>query len=183
MWFFVSLHIPKIDSIFQTVANDSREKISARGQEEDKIKKVTKRQLQQSIKSNPKMLATHKNIFLIRSRPDNAVLHCRHNDKTYLVGFMAKQHADAVVKTVSVSSRIEFEDYDPKGMSILSIEKRININKLPCYVQERDFYEFLGSSQASNCGIAFAYGIVEDTLNDTQFEVQTLDPLASLPDN
>ncbi len=148
------------------------------------FKKVTKDNLSHPTNTPKlKMLAARKNIFLVRSRPDNAVLHCRHNEKTYLVGFMAKQHADTVVKTVSVTSRIEFEDYDPKGISVLSIEKRININKLPCYVQERDFYEFLGSSQASNCGIAFAYGIVDDTPNATQFEVQTLDPLAALTDD
>jgi hypothetical protein len=101
---------------------------------------------------------------------------------TYLVGFIAKQHADAVVKTVSVTSHIEFEDYDPKGISVLSIEKRININKLPCYVQERDFYEFLGSSQASNCGVVFAYSVLNETPVDTQFEVQTIDPFAALAD-
>lgn len=122
------------------------------------------------------MLAAPKNIFLVRSRPDNGVLHCRHNDKTYLVGFIAKHHAAAMVKTVSVTSRIEFEDYDPNGISVLSIEKRININKLPCYVQERDFYEFLGSSQANNCGVAFAYSVLADTKDDTHFEVQTIDP-------
>ncbi len=121
-------------------------------------------------------LAKPNKIFLVRSRPDNGVLHCRQDNKTYLVGFMAKQDADAVVKTVSVTSHIEFEDYDPKGISVLSIEKRININKLPCYVQERDFYEFLGSSQASNCGIAFAYNILNETPLDTHFEVQTIDP-------
>lgn len=128
------------------------------------------------------LAAKPSKIFVIRSRPDNSVLCARHHNKTYLIGFMAKHHADAVAKTVSVTANIEFEDYDPKGISVLSIQKRININKLPCYVQERDFYEFLGSSQASNCGLAFAYSIMDETPEDTQFEVQTIDPYAPLQD-
>jgi len=84
--------------------------------------------------------------------------------------------AEHVCKTVSVSSLIHVQKEVGEELGVLKIQKRININKLPCYVQERNFVDVLSSPWIHNLGIAFAYDLIEETPEFNAFEIQLIDP-------
>lgn len=57
----------------------------------------------------------------------------------------------------------------------LSIEKKININKLPCYVQEKDFYEIVSYPFTYKLGVVFAYDLLLETDGEMVFESQAFE--------
>jgi hypothetical protein len=125
-----------------------------------------------------KNFSVPKNAYFIRTRPENHVLSCRYNDKSYLIAFLFTKDALHVCKTVSVSSVIHYEQMEDKetGLGCLSISKKININKLPCYVQPKDFVDVLSMPWINNVGIAYAYDLIEETPYQNVFEAQLVEP-------
>jgi hypothetical protein len=113
--------------------------------------------------------------YFIRTRPDNHIMSCNHNNKTYVVGFMFPEEAKYILPKVSVSSQLTLKDTE-NTYACLTISKRININKLPCYVQEKQFVEVLSMPWTDNLGIAFAYDLFEETKDAYHFEAQLIDP-------
>ena len=128
-----------------------------------------------------------KSIYLLRSRPHNNVMNYKVGDKSYFVGFLYKHHVLNVAKYVSESTKIDGvaiqvrheSPKDPPGIGhvhMTSISKKININKLPCMVQETPFIDFTSWSVEKNVGIGYAYNLISESDDAFLFEVQILDP-------
>ncbi len=116
-----------------------------------------------------------KSVYFIRTRPDHNIMSCIHKNQSYVLGFMFREEAQYILPKISVSSKLELFDTD-KTLSIVSIQKRININKLPCYIQEKEFTEVLSMPWTNNQGIAFTYDLFEETTDGYKFETQIIEP-------
>lgn len=134
-----------------------------------------------------------QNAYFVRTRPEHHVLSCNYKDRRYLVAFVFDKDARHVCKTVSINSAIEIQDTIPTVMigksynsilseelNVLKISKKININKLPCYVQAKSFVEVLSLPWIQNVGIAFAYDLLEESTDENKYESQLIHPTENL---
>ena len=118
-----------------------------------------------------------QSVYIVRSRPDNMVMRCTTTDamKSYIVGFVSEVAARRAVRVVSVDSSVRLKTFTFDDMSIMSVQKKVNINKLPCMVQEKNFTEFIEMPIKNNIDILFAYDVYEETDTEVSFYVQTYD--------
>ena len=119
----------------------------------------------------------YKNVYLVRSRPDQKIMRVKHDTQSYAVGFLNLAHAESIRANVSQSARVAFIDYYPQSFSIVSVEKRIDINKLPCYVQPTDFLDFMSFPFRKNLSILFVFDIIDENKKEFVLETQTFDAL------
>ena len=115
-------------------------------------------------------------VFVIRSHPDNKVLTCSHQNKSYAIGFISNNHAERVRKNVCTKSKLELLDYNENSFGILSIEKKIDINKSPCYIQSKDFSDFISYPIHKQLGVMFAFRVLLETENKILLETQVFEP-------
>ncbi len=120
-----------------------------------------------------------KNVYMIRSRPNNNVMTCRTqegqtlNTSQYTIGFLNKNEADHIHKFISPTSNVLFAEYSPSSVSLVRIEKKIDINYLPCYIHTKDLKEFMKLPLEYNINILFCTDIIEETKTDFIIEAIT----------
>lgn len=125
-------------------------------------------------------------VFLLRARPTGDVLSVLpapsdHLAKRYSIGFVSKDDAMLVRAHVSSKSMIEFVDFSREGFSIVSIEKRVNINEMPTFLHEMDFQLFLSLPFRQLIDVGFVHQVLEDNAREILVEVQTLDAIEMNP--
>jgi hypothetical protein len=101
---------------------------------------------------------------------------CRFNNTSYSVGFLFKEHAQGIRPYISETSKVEIAEYNSHNNSILRIEKKININKLPVRVTYDEFASFLAVPFIRNTGAILIYDVVTDDVDETLFDAQILEP-------
>ena len=79
---------------------------------------------------------------------------------------------------VSDSSKTDgIEIQDRSGsIHLVSISKKININKLPCVIQEKPFLDFTSWCVDKHVGVGYAYNLISECHETLLFEVQAIDP-------
>lgn len=117
-----------------------------------------------------------RKVYLIRSRPESKVLHANTRDgRPYLIGFLSQHLANCICRHVSPVSDVRFLNYSPQSFSIVRVEKKININKLPCMTSAMDFHEFMSYPFKRRLSIMFAFEIIDEDKEAFFLETQTYD--------
>ena len=98
-------------------------------------------------------------------------------NKCYSLGFIHKEDAELVRKTTSAKSKIVFAPDCDDMFSIVTMERKININELPMFIHEMSFQMFLDLPLKSQIDIGFVHQVLEVNSDDIVMEVQTLDGL------
>lgn len=132
-----------------------------------------------SANTNP-MLLQNKNVYVVRSRPDHHLLKCDHESASYIIAFANRSDASRVVKQLSSSSKVYFHDFQRKAASVVAIEKKININKLPCIVQEKAIMELIDLPVQYNVGVAFAFDMLVETDNEFMFRTHQCEAIPNV---
>jgi hypothetical protein len=125
----------------------------------------------------------YKKIFCIRSRPHNTIMTCRTADTRdyYAIGFICKDAAMTVQTGICPRSRIEFVDLKKGGeTSIIAVEKKIDINSLPCTVQTVTFEDFMMMPLVHNLGVAFVYNVAMNKETEYLMHAITFDSITDL---
>lgn len=116
-------------------------------------------------------------VYLVRCRPSNKILTASTPKNMFVLGFMHKYHAELVRKSVSETSLVCGV---PHGETLrISLEKKININKLPCFVQEKFFTEVLGFPLIYNIGVAFISDVISDDPSQILLESYPIQPIGA----
>lgn len=127
------------------------------------------------------LLPPIRKVYLLRSRPDNNVLHAKTSDgRPYLLGFLSPHLANSIRRHVSPSSDVSFLSYSPQSFSIVRMEKKININKMPCMMTAMDFHEFMGYPYRRRLGIMFSFEIIDEDKDAFYLDTQTFDAADSI---
>lgn len=120
--------------------------------------------------------------FVIRSPQHHLMRYSKQVDnahESYVLTFMHRNHAEIVQRHVcDISSVVALPEVD--SMIYIEIEKKININKLPCYIQEKEFLEMLTFPFVHNVGVSFICDIVDETKTIITLEAIPIEPLQSI---
>lgn len=133
------------------------------------------------------MLSSTQNIHLLRSRPTGAMMAASvlssptAYDRRYGLGFVNKEDAQLVRKNLCSKSRVEIIDYHQNDFSIVSVEKKIDINELPMFIHEMDIQNFLALPFKHNIRIGFVHSVLEDNHREILLEIQTIDAIEMNP--
>jgi len=97
---------------------------------------------------------------------------------------MQRSQADLVQTRVCELSRITvLPPVDIKvkdAVTYVEVEKKTNINKLACYVQEKEFLEMVGFPFVHNLGVCFISDIVDETKAAFILEGIPIEPVQSV---
>lgn len=105
--------------------------------------------------------------------------------QSFVISFMQRSQADLVQRRVCELSRvvalppmtgIEVQN----AITYVEVEKKININKLACYVQEKEFLEMVGFPFVHNLGVCFISDIVDETKESFILEGIPVEPVQSV---
>jgi hypothetical protein len=128
--------------------------------------------------------------FVIRSPPrHNLMTYAKvhpstGNQQSYVLSFIQRSQADLVQRKICEDSKVS--ELPPLsgginiGVAFVEVEKKININKLPCYVQEKEFMEIVGFPFVHNLGVYFVSDIVDDTPESFILEGIPIEPFQSV---
>jgi hypothetical protein len=128
-----------------------------------------------------------RNVYVVRSRPHGHILTVSNNgkrqcaDTSYSLAFVFEDDAELVRKSVSAKSRIEFVDFSPKEFSIVSVQKRVDINQLPCAIHKQDFQYFMRIPFTTRSSIGIVHQVLEDSAREILLEVQTFEAIEIQP--
>lgn len=116
----------------------------------------------------------HKSIFLINSAK-NMQLGFQKYNRSYLIGFPNKEHAQYVRRHVSSLTKCDFKLKEKLEGTLsivdLSISKRICINDPPSAIKEIPIEEYISYTLVNNISILFAIDIEEDK---DQFNIESV---------
>jgi hypothetical protein len=91
---------------------------------------------------------------------------------------MYRHHAEMVQRHVGELARIVALP-EVESRTYIEIEKKVNINKLPCYIQEKEFLEMLTFPFVHNVGVSFVCDIVDETKTKITLEAIPMEPSQS----
>ena len=115
-------------------------------------------------------------VFRFTSQHSGNHMNCLYKDKLYNMGFLFLEPMRFIRPHICETSKVFVLDEPTEdNMCMISIEKKININKLPCHVTEMGMDRFSTLPFTSNIGIAFAYDIIDEDLDAYFFECQIFD--------
>ena len=120
--------------------------------------------------------------FVIRSQPQHQLMRYSklidNTHESYVLSFMHRHHAEMVQRHVCELARI-IALPEVESMTYIEIEKKININKPPCYIQEKEFLEMLTFPFVHNVGVSFVCDIVDETKTKIILEAIPMEPSQS----
>jgi len=120
--------------------------------------------------------------FVIRSRPQHHLMRYSKliddTHESYVLSFMYRHHAEMVQRHVGELARIVALP-EVESRTYIEIEKKVNINKLPCYIQEKEFLEMLTFPFVHNVGVSFVCDIVDETKTKITLEAIPMEPSQS----
>ena len=135
-------------------------------------------------------------------RYNNTNFGLRHANQSYVIGFILKQDAHYVAKTTHSATKAQLRKgmtrdvsldvlgglYD-RGMFVKSmppiiidenaelvIDKKININKLPCQVSDISFSEFIMLPFQHSIGVILPVDLVDETKETLIYQAQVIEP-------
>ena len=117
-----------------------------------------------------------RKVYVIRSQPTNCILNAKHDGRPYLIGFLNTEQAETLCRRIDQDSKVEFVDYSPQSFSIVRVEKKININHLPCVPMPMQFQEFMSLPYKQQLGVMFSFDIIDEDKQSFVLETQTYDP-------
>lgn len=120
--------------------------------------------------------------YVIRSRPHHHLMrYSKRIDNThesYVLSFMHRHHAEMVQRHVCELANI-IALPEVNSITYIELEKKIIINKLPCYIQEKEFLEMLTFPFVHNVGVSFVCAIVDETKTKIILETIPIEPSQS----
>jgi hypothetical protein len=107
------------------------------------------------------------------------------NQQSFVISFMHRPQADLVQRRICEVSRVialpPMSEFDVQnGVIYVEIEKKININKPSCYVQEKEFMEIVSFPFVHNLGVYFVSDIVDETKQSFILEGIPIEPVQSV---
>jgi hypothetical protein len=118
--------------------------------------------------------------YVIRSRPQHQLMRYSklvdNTHESYVLTFMHRHHAEMVQKHVCEFANI-IALPEVNSITYIEIEKKVNINKLSCYIQEKEFQEMLTFPFVYNVGVSFVCDIVDETKSKIILEAISMEPL------
>jgi hypothetical protein len=107
------------------------------------------------------------------------------NHQSFVLSFMQRSQADLVQrrtcevsKVVALPPVMGFETQ--QAVTYVEVEKKININKPACYVQEKEFIEVVSFPFVHNLGVYFVSDIIDETKQYFILEGIPIEPVQSV---
>lgn len=128
--------------------------------------------------------------YVIRAPPNHNLMtyttvHASGTHQSFVLSFMQRSQADLVQRRICELSRVvalppvpEFET--KQAVTYVEVEKKVNINKAACYVQEKGFIEVVSFPFIHNLGVCFVSDIVDETKQSFLLECIPVEPVQSV---
>lgn len=128
-----------------------------------------------------------QNIHILRARPTGAMMAAKVSmaasvlssptayNRSYGLGFINKMDAQLVRNHLCSKSRVEIIDYSHNAYSVVSVEKKLDINEMPMFIHSMDIQTFVALPFKHNLHIGFVHSVIEENYKEILLEIQTLD--------
>ncbi len=105
--------------------------------------------------------------------------------QSFVLSFMQRSQADLLQRRICDLSRVvalpPVKGFETQQAVIyVEVEKKININKPACYVQEKEFIEIVGFPFVHNLGVCFVSDIIDETKESFILEGIPIEPIQSI---
>lgn len=147
-----------------------------------------------------------RSMTVLKSPSNKQLLGLRHLDKSYIVGFSHRPYAEYVrtfvhenTKMIIKNSEVEnvaeqikdgLYDRGIMGFNIdtvnvdesatLMIDKKLNINKMACLMDDVSLEELLSIPFSNGIGVVFAFDIIDNGEESIMFSAQVLEPINNM---